>query len=134
MSESAELEPWQQRALETVYKYKGRGFVQITGRNAGKSQLNAYKRLFDDVMSRPVEALVCEVGKVFGARYHTVQPIGGNWLEMESWCIKTFGPAGSIWDQTKNFDGECHRWYMNDRRFWFRHQKDRDWFVIRWNA
>ena len=138
MSESAELEPWQQRALDKMKTFKGRGVVQITGRNAGKSVLNsavAMKRLFDDVFSRPIEALHFDVGTVYGSRYYTVEPIGGNWHEMEQWCFETFGGTGSLWDETKNLTPEpLQRWYANNRKFWFKEQKDRDWFVIRWNA
>ena len=98
MSESKELEPWQQRALDKMKSFKGRGVVQITGRNAGKSMLsaNAVKRLFEDIYSRPIEALVFDVGTVYGSRYYTVEPIGGNWPEMEHWCYETFGNSGTL--------------------------------------
>ncbi len=136
MSESAELEPWQQRALESITQYKGRGFVQITGRGVGKSVLNtqmsAYKRLFDDVMSRPLEDMLLSEGKVYGARYYCVEPVGGNWIDMELWSIQTFGDPGShIWS-TNSAPEPLERWYMNNRKFWFREQKDRDWFIIKW--
>jgi hypothetical protein len=135
MSESAELEPWQQRALDTITKYKGRGFVQITGRNAGKSQMAAYKRMFDDIMARPVEDLVLSEGTVYGSRYYTVEPVGGSWLEMEAWCYDTFGNTGNIWSETKNLTPEpLQRWYANNRKFWFKEEKDRDWFMLRWRS
>jgi len=136
MSESAELEPWQQRALDKMKSFKGKGVVQITGRNAGKSHWNsvAVKRLFDDIYSRPIEALIFDVGTVYGARYYTVEPIGGNWPEMEHWCYATFGDSGdNMWGE-KKAPKPSERWYMNNRKFWFRNEKDRDWFVIRWNA
>ncbi len=137
MSESAELEPWQQRALDTITKYKGRGIVQITGRNAGKSHWTnvAIKRLMDDLANRPVESLILSEGKVYGARYYCVEPVGGNWLEMEIWCLDTYGETSNIWSETKALTPEpLKRWYMNNRKFWFRDEKDRDWFVIRWNS
>ena len=135
MAESAELEPWQQRALDGITQYKGRGLVQITGRNAGKSQMTAYKRMFDDVMARPVEDLILSEGTVYGSRYYTVEPIGGSWLEIETWCHETFGPTGSIWSETKNLTPEpLQRWYANNRKFWFKAEKDRDWFILRWRS
>lgn len=138
MSESAELEPWQQRALDSIKQYKGRGLVQITGRGVGKSTLNtqmtAYKRMFDDVMARPVEDLVLSEGTVYGARYYCLEPVGGSWFEMESWCMDTFGaPGDKIWDSGPA-PLPAKRWYMNNRKFWFRNLKDRDWFILRWNA
>ncbi len=137
MSESAELEPWQQRALDTITKYKGRGIVQITGRNTGKSHWTnvAIKRLMDDLNSQPVSDLILSEGTVYGARYYCVEPIGGFWLEMESWCLDTYGETSSIWHETKALTPEpLKRWYMNNRKFWFREEKDRDWFIIRWRS
>lgn len=139
MSESAELEPWQQRALEKMKSFQGRGTLQVTGRGVGKSTINstlAMKRLFDDVFDRPLEAMTFSEGKIYGARYYTVEPIGGNWRKMEHWCFETFGDCGDkdkIWGE-KEVPEPGHRWYMNNRKFWFREQKDRDWFVIRWNS
>ena len=137
MSESAELEPWQQRALETITKYKGRGIVQITGRNAGKNQLSnqAFKRLWEDLHARPVEALICDHGTVYGSKYYTVEPYGGYWPDMEIWCHETFGETGSIWQETKSLTPGPHkRWYANNRKFWFKDVKDRDWFILKWNS
>jgi hypothetical protein len=137
MSESAELEPWQQRALDTITKYKGRGIVQITGRNVGKSHWTnvAVKRLMDDLNSQPIEDLLLSEGTVYGSRYYTVEPIGGSWLEMEAWCYDTFGETGNIWSETKNLTPEpLQRWYANNRKFWFKEEKDRDWFILRWRS
>lgn len=115
-------------------KYKGRGMVMITGRHQGKSVSQAYKRLFDDIYNNPVRDLVLGEGKVYGSRYYTIEPQGGNWLDMESWCLDTFGGPGThIWGDNKAPE-PAQRWYMNNRKFWFRNQKDRDWFILRWSA
>ena len=132
MSESAELEPWQQRALNT---FKGRGTIQITGRQLGKSVAQAaYKRLFDDIYSNPVQDLILSEGTVYGSRYYCVQPVGGSWLDMETWCTETFGPGNthSIWGEERAPEPAL-RWYMNNRKFWFRTEKDRNWFIVRWS-
>lgn len=137
MSESAELEPWQQRALDKMKTFQGRGTLQVTGRGTGKSVFSAHglKRLMDDLLQKPVEAMMFSEGTVYGLRYYCVEPVGGNWLEMETWCLDTFGETSSIWNETKSLTPEPNkRWYMNNRKFWFREQKDRDWFVIRWNS
>ena len=124
------LEPWQEDVLK---KFQGKGFVQITGRALGKSyNLQAMQRLMDDLLMKPVESLVCSTGTVFGKRYHTVEPIGGNWVDMETWCTNTFGPTGKVWNAFKDSDN-IGRWYMNDRKFWFLEEKDRDWFIIKWS-
>jgi hypothetical protein len=135
MSESAELEPWQQRALDSMKSFQGKGFIQVTGRNTGKSQIAAYKRLFDDVFSKPVEDMLLSEGTVYGSRYLTIEPIGGNWWEMECWCYETFGDTGNIWKETKNLTPEpLQRWYANNRKFWFKDIKDRDWFLLKWRS
>lgn len=137
MSESAELEPWQLRALEQMTKYKGRGLVQITGRNAGKSYYSAQalKRLMDDLMNNPLTDVHLSEGKVYGARYYCIEPIGGNWREMEDWCIATMGAStGSIWAEEvdKKTPQPGERWYANNRKFWFRNEQDRTMFIMRW--
>ena len=127
---------WQKELIEQMTKFKGRGMVQVTGRNAGKSTLaaQALQRLWNDVMAKPIEALICDVGTIYGARYYTVEPIGGFWPDMEEWCLDTFGSVGDhMWGE-KKAPKPGHRWYMNNRKFWFRDIKDRDWFVLRWNS
>jgi len=123
------IQPWQLDFLDKMTKYKGRGLIQITGRNIGKSQFSAQalKRIMDDLTNRPVENLILSERKVHGARYYCVEPVGGNWLDMEIWALDTFGSAGSLWDDSLG------RWLMNDRKFWFREEKDRNWFIMRWS-
>jgi len=130
MSESAELEPWQQHALN---RYKGQGLVQITGRNTGKSHFTnqAIKRLMDDLNANPITDIVLSEGIVYGARYYCVEPIGGNWPDMEAWCYETFKDTGPIWGETA--PNPAQRWYANNRKFWFRTEKDRNWFIMRWS-
>lgn len=134
------MHPWQKDLLNVAYQYKGKGVIQITGRHAGKSNFSAQalRRLWDDVINRPVESLICDTGRIYGKRYYTVEPVGGNWVEMESWCVEVFGDPAEVWDIKASGEEfmwpENGRWYKNSRRFWFRDEKDRDWFVIRWNA
>ena len=131
------MHQWQQHVMDTLYKYKGRGLVQITRRNTGKSILSssAFQRLWQDLRAQPVSDLLLSEGTVYGSRYYTVEPVGGSWFEMETWCLDTFGSTGSIWQETKNLTPEPHkRWYMNNRKFWFKDLKDRDWFILRWHS
>jgi hypothetical protein len=108
--------------------------IMAIGRQHGKSwATHAYNRLMDDINNRPVEDLILSEGTVYGARYYTVEPIGGSWMYMEMWAVQTYGETGSLWRETKNLTPEpLHRWYMNDRRFWFRDEKDRTMFILRW--
>mgnify|MGYP006278118791 FL=1 len=93
----------------------------------------ALQRLMDDLRNIPVRALKVEVGLVYGTTYYTVEPDGGNWFQMETWCLEAFGEPGSVWYENKAPEPQS-RWYTNNRRFWFRDVKDRDWFVLRWNS
>lgn len=69
-------------------------------------------------------------GRVYGARYLTVHPTNGHtWNEMMAWMIDTFGPSAKDGVWTPNM-----RWYANNAKFWFRNQKDRDWFIMRWSS
>lgn len=125
------LHPWQ-KDLITGFRY-GEHTIMMSGRQTGKS---AFARLWQDVMNaqRPVEDLRLDEGTVFGARYHTVEPIGGNWHDMAEWCIASFGPPAEIWEAHNYMWPECGRWYQNDRKFWFRNEKDRTMFILRWRS
>lgn len=82
--------------------------------------------------------LELDEGRVFGARYWVVHPIaswdldgdwGGvdAWHRMVEWTVETFGPTpeDGVW-----VSGQ--RWYVNNARFYFRNEQDRDWFILRW--
>ena len=130
------LQPWQEDVLIKMKQYKGKGLIQITGRRSGKSQWSsqAIDRLMQDILSVPLSDLKLSEGTVYGKRYYTVEPVGGNWRAIEDWCAQTFGPGSNkIWqhDMSKAPAPEL-RWYMNNRKFWFRDEKDRTMFVLKW--
>lgn len=133
------LYPWQEKLLvdiESGWK-KGEMTIMMSGRNTGKSVISsvAFKRLWDDMFKpQPITDLVLTEGKVHGARYYCVQPEGGVWTEMEAWCRESFGEPGEIWPSQDFVWPEVPRWMQNNRKFWFRSEKDRDWFIIRWRA
>ncbi len=76
-------------------------------------------------------------GRVYGARYYTVEPKvitwdldedwGGidKWEHMENWCIETYGESKGAFEPSQ-------RWYVNSARFWFREKKDLEWFILKW--
>jgi hypothetical protein len=110
-----------------------------SGRGLGKSVLStqqAIDRLLKDLMQRPVEELVLGEGRFHGARFYTVEPVGGNWLDMQVWCTSTFGEAAEVWELKSTDEQfmwpEVGRWYANNRKFWFRNEADRTLFVLKW--
>lgn len=108
----------------------------IAARQSGKSTATTQtiQRLVEHLNSRPVSNMLLSEGTVYGSRYCCAEPVGGNWLEMEQWCTETFGaPNHSIWAE-KHAPQPAQRWYGNNRKFWFRTEKDRDWFIIRWSS
>jgi hypothetical protein len=92
----------------------------------------------EDLMKfAPITDIIVSEGTVLGARYYTAEPVGGNWEEMSAWCTQSFGEPAEVWNIGNSEEyiwPDCGRWYMNSRRFWFRSEKDRDWFIIRWRA
>ena len=103
----------------------------MTGFASKRLSSKAINLILDDVMKRPLEELICTEGKVYGIQYYCVEPVGGRWLEMETWAIYAFGDPGSIWENL--MPEPSQRWYMNDRKFWFKDEKDRTMFLIRWS-
>ena len=97
-----------------------------------KDKLHAFQRLWNDLHARPVEDLKLTQGTVYGCEYYCVEPVGGLWHEMEAWCINAFDSTqGSIWGEQPPPE-PAQRWYMNNRKFWFRDEADRLMFVMKW--
>lgn len=128
------LPQWQQQTLNGFKN--GELTVMMASRHAGKSQVAAFQRLWQDVMqaNTKVTDIVLGEGTVYGSRYYTVEPVGGSWAEMEKWCTQVFGKGSrAIWGEKKAPEPAL-RWYANNRKFWFKSEKDRDWFIIKWRA
>lgn len=99
----------------------------------------ASKQLADDIDRQVLKSmgyvfdfyLEYSTGKVFGKQYLTVAPMNaeGMWSDMMEWMVATFGPL----DDSQGVFTPNQRWYANNAKFWFRDQKDRDWFVLRWS-
>jgi hypothetical protein len=130
------LHQWQLDLLDKMTNRNGKELkISMGGRNIGKSHWTnmAIDRLMRDLNSHPISDLVLSEGTVYGSRYYCVEPVGGNWPDMEIWSLDTYGNCGSMWDKDKAPELNA-RWYMNDRRFWFREEKDRNWFIMKWSA
>jgi hypothetical protein len=130
------LHPWQEKIFDQITAggfEPGEVVLIFPGRGIGKSIMNQQiiDRLMRDLNSQPVSDLTLSEGTVYGARYYCVEPVGGNWREMEAWCLDTYGNSGSLWDKNKAPELNA-RWYMNDRRFWFRIESDRTMFILKW--
>jgi hypothetical protein len=123
---------WQKDIIDNIKNKELR--VMMAGRRVGKSTFStqALKRLMDDMLNRPVENLILSEGTILGARYYCVEPVGGNWAQMEIWCTDVYGDAGDVWEKAKSNWPDCGRWYMNDRKFWFRDERDRTMFILKW--
>ena len=123
------IHPWQEKIING---FKPGEMTLVTGgRQTGKSQMQAYMRMWNDIQCRPVDDLKLSEGKVYGARYYCIEPVGGSWFDMETWCIDSFGTPGThMWDSGSVDPSQ--RWYMNNRKFWFRDDADQLMFVMRW--
>lgn len=86
-------------------------------------------------MNENIEHLWFSEGRVYGARYYTVEPNFGTattWHELEwdrliEWCVSTYGPT-----PMKGIFEPGGRWYANNAKIWFRDIADRDLFVLKW--
>jgi hypothetical protein len=128
------IQPWQMNVLNKLQGIKSSQLtLTMAGRRSGKSQMSsvAFQRLWDELHRLPVEDLKLTEGTVYGSRYYCVEPVGGSWREMEHWCSEHFGSVGEhIWGE--KVPEPVQRWYMNNRKFWFRDEQDRLIFVMRW--
>lgn len=88
-------------------------------------------------MVRVKMELTVDEGRVYGARFHTIKPLftadgatwfSKEWKELEDWCMQAFGPTpeDGIWTPGA-------RWYINNSKFYFRDEKDMEWFLLRWS-
>jgi len=74
-------------------------------------------------------------GTIYGKRYYTIAPPmwESDWNSMMTWCEETFGTTGDLWKETKSLTPEPNqRWYANNAKFWFKEEKDFNWFVMKW--
>jgi hypothetical protein len=83
--------------------------------------------------------LTQDEGRVYGARYYTVQPVPSwdlyhtqagvdKWNDMVAWCVETYGPSAKDGVWTPGM-----RWYVNNAKFWFRDKDDLMYFILRWS-
>jgi hypothetical protein len=131
------MQPWQQQIFDKLTSggvKPSELMIMSAGRQTGKSYYTQYTidRLMRDLNSQPITDLVLSEGTVYGSRYYCVEPVGGNWIEMQEWCLNQFGDSGKhIWGEKETPEPQ-QRWYMNNRKFWFRDQADQLMFVMRW--
>ena len=80
--------------------------------------------------------MILDEGRVYGARYYTVQPVlpetyhqvQRTWDDMIRWNVNTFGPA-----PRQGVFEPGGRWYANNAKFWFRNDQDRTLFLLKWS-
>lgn len=124
-----DLYPWQKHMLAGMAK--GELKIMAMGRQSGKSTI---VKDWAKTLRGFAEGFRLELteGTVFGQTYYCVEPQGWiwkdfEWKDMVAWCEETMERQPDT--ITPNL-----RWYVNGGQFWFRNQKDRDWFIIRWNS
>lgn len=119
-------------------------FINVNNATVGELRFNTTKNIFesfdgtgwvvivDDPGGLAIDKLKITIGKEkFGDCHYWVQadPPGvfsqrrEKNIEIDGWVEKTYGPK-STWGYG--------RWTGADKRYWFKEEKDRDWFVLRW--
>lgn len=93
------------------------------------------KAIYTEPYSVGSAKLIPKLGTVHGREYYCVAVDASHlygysdiWNEMIDWAIETFGPTpvDGVWTPDA-------RWYINNAKFWFREEKDREWFILRWS-
>ena len=125
------MHDYQKKLLE-AYCESDTKMVISMGRQTGKSTIvKNWAKTLQDFM-QPF-GLIPSTGKVFGQDYYCIEPVGfmwqtNPWGDMEKWCEEKLGPTSTNGVWTPNM-----RWYGNNRKFWFRDEKDRTMFVLKWS-
>lgn len=75
---------------------------------------------------------------VFGAEYH-ITPIamgGMQYARQLDWCTENFGRSSSSdWNKEGRQPWQSgQRWYANGDYFWFREEKDKMWYLLKWGV
>lgn len=120
------MNTWQLDLIEKLQGYKPKEMIVFaSSRQVGKSH---FMKMWSENYYSEFPSLELSEGTVLGHPYYIVRPKGIPWYEMEPWCRETFGPTPEfgVWELDA-------RWYMNAERFWFRDEKDRMLFVLRWS-
>jgi hypothetical protein len=92
--------------------------AQAMSDDIDKQVLKSMSMMFDFYLEH-------STGTVYGQPYLTVTPRNADEKkcnDMKTWTIKNFGHPGLN-----------AGWYLTNSMFWFRDQKDRDWFVLKWS-
>ena len=145
MTTNYKLHPWQEKILVDIESggFTASGLsVIMSGRQTGKSMYyQAVNAAMEQVMNN-VPSLETSEKSYNGIDWYIVQPNMGGvfskrkliWEEMDEWCTNTMGQGitgvrkvrGDAWE------ADC-RWLTNGGKFWFRQEKDRTMFVLRWS-
>jgi hypothetical protein len=75
-----------------------------------------------------------EEGDVWGVPYHVAVPVhcwddrtDNYFPKILKWCRRSFG---STCENGRFLPGR--RWYVGFDKFWFKHERDLAWFLLRW--
>ena len=127
---SIKLPKWQQDAIDKL-GVDGRLYITMA-RQSGKSTIIKDWAKTLEEFSKGYK-LEYSTGTVFGQEYFCIKPVGFiwngiAWKHFEDWCAENLGPTpkDGIWTAGS-------RWYANDGQFWFRDEKDRTMFILRWS-
>jgi hypothetical protein len=72
--------------------------------------------------------LVKVTGGIFSSRNNRIK-------EMTDWSTNSFGPGGfAMTREAGLFVEKDRRWYFIDNKFYFRNERDRTIFVMRWSS
>ena len=111
-----DLEPFQQQILDHMTRFKGRGLVQLTGRQTGKSLVNQYLQQWHSMQEAiaPNYKIISQA-QVDGKPWYTISChkevskwIRENGIENDSW----FEHIDSQWNFYKNVFDVSEEFYM----------------------
>ena len=98
--------------------------AMAAGRQFSKTDILDVRRWIDEINVKRLETGYAEIQPKYPYWVKPLNYSADEWLKMEYWIVDTIGYS--------DWSVEHARWVGSDRKYWFRDERDRTMFILRW--